>query len=77
MTNEQKYSAVLKELGAVMEDKNATITCQRWEIDELKKKLKTAEADLDCAMTELEIMAGRLAQAQAEIEVLKGGAAKC
>lgn len=75
MTNEQKYSAVLKELGAVLEDKNATITCQRWEIDELKKKLKEAEKTRDYALGEIDVMAGRLAQAKAEIEVLKGGAA--
>lgn len=75
MTNEQKYSAVLKELGAVLEDKNATITCQRWEIKELKAKLTDTEQKLDCTLMELDVMSGRLAQAKAEIEVLKGGAA--
>lgn len=46
MTDEQKYSAVLKELGEVLQDKNTTITCQRWQIDQLKEKLATAEAEM-------------------------------
>lgn len=46
MTDEQRYSAVLKELGAVLEEKNATISCQKWQIDDLKKKLEDAEAEL-------------------------------
>ncbi len=74
MTDEQRYSAVLKELGEVLQEKNTTISCQKWQIDGLKEKLKEAEEKRDLALTELEIMAGRLAQAQAEIEVLKGGA---
>lgn len=75
MTNEQKYSAVLKELGAVLEDKNATITCQRWEIDELKAKLKAVEADRDKAMCHAMKLDELLLEAQCEIERLKGGAA--
>ena len=47
MNDEQKYSAVLKELGEVLQDKNTTITCQRWQIDQLKEKLKAAEAERD------------------------------
>ena len=46
MTDEQRYSAVLKELGAVLADKNTTISCQKWEIDNLKEKLAAAEAEL-------------------------------
>lgn len=46
MTDEQRYAAVLKELGEVLEDKNATISCQKWQIDDLKKKLEDAEAEL-------------------------------
>lgn len=43
MTDEQKYSAVLKELGEVLKDKNTTISCQKWQIDQLKEKLAAAE----------------------------------
>ena len=74
MTDEQRYSAVLKELGEVLQEKNTTISCQAWQIEELKAKLEAAEAERNYALTELDIAAGRLAQAQAEIEVLKGGA---
>lgn len=47
MTDEQKYNAVLKELGELLQSKNTTISCQRWEIDELKEKLAAAEAERD------------------------------
>lgn len=45
MTDEQKYSAVLRELGEVLQNKNTTISCQRWQIDELKAKLEAAEKE--------------------------------
>lgn len=47
MTDEQKYSAVLRELGEVLADKNTTISCQKWQIDALKEKLAAAEAERD------------------------------
>lgn len=75
MTNEQKYSEVLKELGALLADKNATISCQRWQIDDLKKKLDAAEYERTCAMGEIDTLSGMLKKARAEIEQLKGGAA--
>ena len=62
MTNEQKYNEVLKELGALLADKNATISCQRWQIDQLNEKLAKAEYERDEAIAELKAM-------------LKGGAA--
>lgn len=46
MTDEQRYSAVLKELGEVLQSKNTTISCQKWQIDELKAKLEAAEKEL-------------------------------
>lgn len=50
MTDEQKYSAVLKELGELLQSKNTTISVQRWQIDELKAKLEAAEKERDEAM---------------------------
>lgn len=46
MTDEQKYSAVLKELGEVLQDKSTTISCQRWQIDQLQEKLAAAEKEI-------------------------------
>ena len=45
MTDEQKYNAVLKGLGELLQDKNATISSQRWQIDNLKEKLAAAEKE--------------------------------
>lgn len=75
MTDEQRYSAVLRELGEVLQDKNTTISCQKWQIDELKAKLEKAEAELENKTEHLVKCATSLAEARAEIEVLKGGAA--
>ena len=47
MTDEQKYSAVLKELGEVLTEKSTTISCQSWQIDQLKEKLVAAEKERD------------------------------
>lgn len=47
MTDEQRYSAVLKELGEVLQEKNTTISCQQWQIDQLKAKLEEAEKERD------------------------------
>lgn len=43
MTDEQKYNEVLKELGAILKDKNETISLQRWQIADLTAKLEAAE----------------------------------
>lgn len=81
MTDEQKYNAVLKELGEVLQSKNTTISCQQWQIDELKAKLEAAEKACDqaketCerAFDELEDMALKLLAARNEIAEMKGGA---
>lgn len=63
MTDEQRYSAVLKELGEVLTNKNLTIRCQAWQIDELKAKLEAAEKERDAAVAELNEL------------IMKGGAA--
>ena len=75
MTDEQRFNAVLKELGEVLQEKNTTISCQRWQIDELKARLTAAENERDIAMHELEVAEKRLAQAHAKIDALEGGAA--
>jgi uncharacterized protein YigA (DUF484 family) len=46
MTTEMKYNELLKELGALLADKNTTISCQKWQIAELTAKLEKAEAEL-------------------------------
>lgn len=75
MTDEQRYSAVLKELGEVLQEKNTTISCQRWQIDELKAKLEQAEKERDDALAEWEMAAEQLELVLDEINILKGGAA--
>lgn len=54
MTDEQRYSAVLKELGELLTSKNLTISCQGWQIDELKAKLEAAEKERDSLQARLE-----------------------
>lgn len=53
MTDEQKYAAVLRELGDVLASKNTTISCQSWQIDQLKEKLAAAEAERDDTLHDL------------------------
>ena len=75
MTDEQKYSAVLKELGDVLQSKNTTISCQSWQIDQLKEKLAAAEKERDFAKEKLADASIAIDQLRAEVEELKGGAA--
>jgi chromosome segregation ATPase len=75
MTSEQKYSEVLKELGALLADKNAIISSQKWQIGDLQEKLAKAEQELKSQTENLTSCAVKLAAARAEIEELKGGAA--
>lgn len=63
MTDEQRYNAVLKELGELLTEKNMTISCQSWDIDQLREKLAAAEAERDNAIAEL------------KARLLEGGAA--
>lgn len=74
MTDEQRYSALLKELGEVLQGKNTTISCQAWQIDQLKEKLKVAEVERDFAKEKLAEASKAIDLLQAEIEELKGGA---
>ena len=60
MTDEQKYNAVLKELGEQLQNKNTTISCQKLQIDQLKEKLADASRSIDILL--------------ADIKELKGGA---
>ena len=46
MTDEQRYSAVLKSLGELLEAQRDTINIQEYDIEELLKKLETAEKKL-------------------------------
>ena len=74
MTNEQKYSALLRELGEVLQDKNTTISCQRWQIEELEKKLAAAEEERDFAKEKLADAGVKISILLDEVNKLKGGA---
>lgn len=69
MTDEQKYSALLKELGELLLSKNAKIACSDLIIKDLQKKLEEAEAELDFAKE-------KLADANIAIEILREDLAK-
>lgn len=74
MTNEQKYSALLRELGEVLQGKNMTIDCQRWQIEELEKKLAAAEEERDFAKEKLADAGVKISILLDEVNKLKGGA---
>lgn len=75
MTDEQRYSAVLKQLGEVLQEKNTTISCLRWQIDELKATLAAAEEERDLAKEKLADASRSIDILLADIKELKGGAA--
>ena len=72
--DEKKYNAVLKELGDVLEKKNAAINVQKWEIEELKEKLSAAEAELAFAKEKLAEASVHINALLDENQKLKGGA---
>lgn len=73
MTDEQRYNAVLKELGEVLQNKNTTISCQQWQIDELKARLDATEQERDFAKEKLAEASAAITILQDEIKQLKGG----
>lgn len=75
MNDEQRYSAVLKELGELLQNKNTTISCQAWQIEQLKEKLEAAERERDFAKDKLADAGVKITILLEEIEQLKGGAA--
>lgn len=75
MTNEQKLNELLKELGALLADKNTTIECQRYQIDLLEKRVRKAEDERDAAIAHAAQAAAKNAEMRDEIEKLKGDAA--
>ena len=75
MTNEMKYNELLMEIGALLADKNTTISCQRYQIDQLTERLKMAEAERDEARFAWEKAESHVEALVDEIERLKGGAA--
>lgn len=75
MTDEQKYAAVLKELGEVLQQKNTTISTQKWQIDNLEEKLEAADAELAFAREKLADANMQINILLDEIQKLKGGAA--
>lgn len=82
MTDEQKYSEVLKALGEVLAENSTTISTQSWQINRLKERLAEAEKAIEEAEKERDAAVGRamrldteLLDALCEIEKMKGGAA--
>lgn len=73
MTDEQKYSAVLKELGELLQNKNSAISCQKWAIEQLKEQLAEAEAERDLAKEKLADANRSIDILLADIKELKGG----
>lgn len=73
MTDEQRYSAVLKELGEVLQNKNTTISCLQWQIDELKARLEATEEERDTTKEKLDSARAAIDNLQDEIAQLKGG----
>lgn len=47
MTEENKYSALLKEIGALLQQKNDRIMFQEFELSTLRKNLKDAEKQIE------------------------------
>lgn len=74
MTDDQKFSVVLKELGELLQEKNTTISIQSWQIDQLKEKLSCAEYEREKATERAMELDQQLLDALCEIEQLKGGA---
>lgn len=74
MTEEQKYSVVIKELGELLQNKNTTISCQSWQIDQLEEKLAAAEEELNFAKEKLADADRAINLLLADIKELKGGA---
>ena len=75
MTAEQKYAAVLQELGEVLQQKNTTISTQKWQIDNLKEKLANAEIERNQAQELLKEADVLIKLLNEQLEELKGGAA--
>lgn len=71
MTDEQRYDAVLKELGEVLQSKNTTISCQAWQIDQLKEKLAAAEEARDEAVKDCEMSEKLLAAEREEAQKMR------
>ena len=77
MTDNEKYSAVLRELGELLENKNTTISSQNWQIEQLKEKLAVAENELHFAKERLAGAHVAIDALQAELYEMKGDTAKC
>lgn len=46
MTDMEKYTELLKEIGELLSQKNTKIFCQEMRINQLEEALKAAEAEL-------------------------------
>lgn len=71
MTTEQKYSALLQEIGELLDNKNFAISCLKYEVEDLKKKLEAAEAELSEARKQACDMSVKCETAMREAERLE------
>lgn len=71
MTTEQKYNALLQELGELLESKNNTIFCLEYRVKELEEKLEAAEAEAKAAVAHSCEMAVALESMQRNAELFE------
>lgn len=45
MTTQEKYNALLEELGELLANKNSDISILRWQLSDAERKLKELEAE--------------------------------
>ena len=56
MTAQQKYSALLEELGALLQNKNDEITMLEWQVENLTEQLAKAAHEREEAIAELKAL---------------------
>lgn len=74
MTNEQKYNALMLEIGELLRTKNTDISVKTWTIESLTKKLERAEERINELEVENKLLEDALKDAEAELDRYKGGA---
>lgn len=73
-TDEQKYAALLKEVGELLDKKNLTISINDGTINYLREALTKAEKERDFFKAEVTMLQNDLAKCEAKIAEAKKGA---